>query len=113
MYVQGRRNVVKILRELIEKRRASSVLITHHNDGDMLDNLLRRDDDETKLEALNDDEIIDQIITTLYSGYETVSTTSMMAIKYLHDHQQALQQLRVNIYSHIFYFIFPIYNLKK
>lgn len=46
---------------------------------------------------LNDEEIIDQIITLLYSGYETVSTTSMMAVKFLHDHPKVLQQLRVSI----------------
>ncbi|KAI3452915.1 hypothetical protein Pfo_009578 [Paulownia fortunei] len=83
---KGRTNVVKILTELIEKRRASPVTY-----DDMLDHLLR--DVETKC-ALNDEEIIDQIITILYSGYETVSTTSMMAVKYLHDHQEALQELR-------------------
>jgi len=46
---------------------------------------------------LKDEEIIDQIITVLYSGYETVSTTSMMAVKFLHDHPKVLQQLRVSI----------------
>uniref|UniRef100_A0A6N2LEU0 Cytochrome P450 85A n=1 Tax=Salix viminalis TaxID=40686 RepID=A0A6N2LEU0_SALVM len=35
-----------------------------------------------------------QIITILYSGYETVSTTSMMAVKYLHDHPLVLEELR-------------------
>lgn len=45
---------------------------------------------------MSDEEIIDQIITILYSGYETISTTSMMAVKYLHDHPRALQELRVN-----------------
>lgn len=84
--MQGRTNVVKILREVIRKRRASS-----ENHDDMLQILLG---DETK-NALNDGEIIDQIITILYSGYETVSTTSMMAVKYLHDNQEALQELRV------------------
>lgn len=87
--MQGRTNVVKILREVMRKRRASSEV---HDD--MLQNLLR---DETK-NALNDEEIIDQVITILYSGYETVSTTSMMAVKYLHDNQEALQELRVIIY---------------
>ncbi|KAI8026186.1 Cytochrome P450 85A1 [Camellia lanceoleosa] len=35
------------------------------------------------------------MIAILYSGYETVSTTSMMAVKYLHDHSNVLQELRV------------------
>lgn len=85
--VQGRTNVVKILRQVIEKRRAASPAATY---DDMLEHLVR--------DALNDEEIIDQIITILYSGYETVSTTSMMVVKYLHDNQQALQELRVKDY---------------
>lgn len=60
----------------------------------MLEHLLREDHEDAK-NALNDEENIDQIITILNSGYETVSTTSMMAIKYLHDNQEALQELRV------------------
>ncbi|GFP87298.1 cytochrome p450 85a [Phtheirospermum japonicum] len=80
---QGRRNIIKILTELIEKRRGSKI-----NYDDMLDHMLR------DVDAMDDKEIIDQIITILYSGFETVSTTSMMAIKYLHDHPQALQELR-------------------
>ncbi|KAL3636191.1 Cytochrome P450 85A [Castilleja foliolosa] len=83
--LKGRRNILKMLRELIEKRRASK-----ENYDDMLGHMLKV---STKNE-LNDVEIIDQIITILYSGYETESTTSMMSIKYLHDHPQALQELR-------------------
>jgi brassinosteroid-6-oxidase 1 len=45
---------------------------------------------------LNDEQIYDQVFTLLYSGYETVSITTMMAIKYLHDHPKALQELRVS-----------------
>ncbi|KAJ4710723.1 Cytochrome P450 [Melia azedarach] len=83
---QGRQRVIRILQRIIEDRRASSV--TH---SDMLDHLLRNEDSNYNL---NDEEILDQIITILYSGYETVSTTSMMAIKYLHDHPRALKELR-------------------
>ena len=59
---------------------------------DILDYLLKDEDSRYKL---NDDEILDQVIMILYSGFETISTTSMMAIKYLHDHPTALQELRV------------------
>lgn len=59
----------------------------------MLDSLLKSDDCLTY--DLNDDQIIDLIITILYSGYETVSVTTMMAVKYLHDHPQALEELKV------------------
>ncbi|XP_021667225.2 cytochrome P450 85A1 [Hevea brasiliensis] len=83
---QGRKRVIKILRQIIKERRASS--ITHN---DILGHLLRN---EGSKYHLNDKEILDQVITIMYSGYETVSTTSMMAIKYLHDHPIALQQIR-------------------
>ncbi|KAJ0099944.1 hypothetical protein Patl1_21656 [Pistacia atlantica] len=88
-YRQGldaRKNIVSMLRQLIEQRRASQE--THQ---DMLGYLMRSDENRYKL---SDEEIIDQIITILYSGYETVSTTSMMAVKYLHDHPRVLQELR-------------------
>lgn len=60
---------------------------------DMLDYLLKEEDPRYKL---NDEEILDQVVMILYSGFETVSTTSMMAIKYLHDHPSALQEIRVS-----------------
>ncbi|XP_057972270.1 cytochrome P450 85A isoform X2 [Malania oleifera] len=61
--LQARKNVVYMLRHLIEKRRASS----HEAHHDMLHRLM---------------------------SYETVSTTSMMAVKYLHDHPRVLEELR-------------------
>lgn len=85
--VQARKKVNAVLKELLAKRRASDA--TH---DDILDQLLRWENPKYKL---NDEEIIDQIITILYSGYETVSTTTMMAIKYLHDNPKVLQELRV------------------
>ncbi|KAG8654236.1 cytochrome P450 85A1 isoform X2 [Manihot esculenta] len=83
---QGRKRIIKILSEIIKERRASS--ITH---DDILDHLLRNEGSKFHL---SDEEILDQIIAILYSGYETVSSTTMMAIKYLHDHPDALQQVR-------------------
>ncbi|KAG6660131.1 hypothetical protein CIPAW_03G084100 [Carya illinoinensis] len=82
---QARKNIIAMLRQLIEERRTSQE--THQ---DMLGSLMRN---ENRYE-LTDEEIIDQIITIVYSGYETVSTTSMMAVKYLHDHPGALEELR-------------------
>ncbi|XWS75665.1 hypothetical protein CRYUN_Cryun01aG0110700 [Craigia yunnanensis] len=84
---QARKNILRILGQLIEERRDSEESHT-----DMLGYLMRKDDSNRY--KLSDDEIIDQIITILYSGYETVSTTSMMAVKYLHDHPRVLEELR-------------------
>lgn len=63
----------------------------------MLDALLSGN--EGTRAKLSDDQIIDLLITLIYSGYETVSTTSMMAVKYLSDNPKALGQIRVHITS--------------
>ncbi|XP_009402829.2 cytochrome P450 85A1 [Musa acuminata AAA Group] len=89
-YHQGfkaRKRLVYILRQLIEERRVSGY---YHDD--MLDSLLKIDDSSRG--KLDDEQIIDLIIALVYSGYETVSTTSMMAVKYLHDHPGVLVELR-------------------
>lgn len=88
--MQARKNIVSMLKQLIEDRRASSEEVHH----DMLGGLMRSDDQNRY--KLTDEEMIDHIITIMYSGYETVSTTSMMAVKYLHDHPKALEELRVS-----------------
>lgn len=86
--VQARKKIVRILNQLIEDRR--NMPQTHE---DMLSLLMNSVENRYKL---SDQDIIDQIITILYSGYETVSTTSMMAVKYLHDHPRVLEELRVS-----------------
>ncbi|MED6180100.1 Cytochrome P450 85A [Stylosanthes scabra] len=83
---QARKAIVSIIREVMEERRKSQE--THK---DMLAGLMGNDESRYKL---SDEQIIDLVITVIYSGYETVSATSMMAVKYLHDHPKALQQLR-------------------
>ncbi|OIW02193.1 hypothetical protein TanjilG_02417 [Lupinus angustifolius] len=87
-YYQGlkaREKVDVILKMLLAKRKASSVTY-----DDNLQQLLENDSNY----KLDEEEVIEQIITILYSGYETVSTTTMMAVKYLHDHPKALQAIR-------------------
>ncbi|CAI9109883.1 OLC1v1009806C5 [Oldenlandia corymbosa var. corymbosa] len=82
---QARKNIVTLLRKLIDERRASG-----ETKDDMLGFLMNTEENKYKL---TDEEMIDLIITILYSGYETVSTTSMMAVKYLHDHPKALEEV--------------------
>ncbi|GAB2288945.1 hypothetical protein Dimus_023251 [Dionaea muscipula] len=84
--IKARKNIVNMLRKLIEERRASG-----DKEQDMLSCILKTEQNNYNLD---DEEIIDLIISLLYSGNQTVSTTSMMAIKYLHDHRQALDELR-------------------
>lgn len=85
--LEARKTITSMLKEIIAERRASSDI---HND--MLESLLSFNDNSR--EKLSDGHIIDLLITLIYSGYETVSTTAMMTVKYLHDNPKALQQLR-------------------
>lgn len=86
--LQARERIIRILSQLLEERRAF-----HETHLDMLGCLMKKEDNRY---ILRDEEIIDLIITIMYSGYETVSTTSMMAVKYLHDHPNVLKELRVS-----------------
>ncbi|KAJ4873541.1 Cytochrome P450 85A2 [Raphanus sativus] len=84
--IQARNNIDRLLTKLMQERRESGESFT-----DMLGYLMKKEDNRY---LLSDKEIRDQVVTILYSGYETVSTTSMMALKYLHDHPKALEELR-------------------
>lgn len=84
---QARKKLVSMLEQLIAERRSSD-----HAQNDMLAALLSGN--HGTREKLSDEQIIDLIITLIYSGYETMSTTSMMAVKYLSEHPQALEELR-------------------
>ncbi|VAH24401.1 unnamed protein product [Triticum turgidum subsp. durum] len=85
---QARKKLVSILEQMIAERRSSG---DAHDD--MLDALLRSGDDGAR-EKISDEQIIDLLIALIYSGYETMSTTSMMAVKYLSEHPRALEELR-------------------
>ena len=77
-----------MLHGIIEQRR-----ISRCSYNDILDQLLKID--PSSKVKLDDEQIIDLMIALIYSGYETVSTTSMMAVKYIHDHPRVLDELRV------------------
>ncbi|KAM4110458.1 hypothetical protein ACB094_03G196900 [Castanea mollissima] len=84
--LQARKKIHILLKQIMEKRSASRK--TH---DDMFAELIGN---EKSRYHLSEEQIFDQIFAILYSGYETVSVTSMMAIKFLHDHPKALQELR-------------------
>lgn len=84
--IQGRDAIVGMLREILEKRKASP-----NEHDDILDHILRFDDNSNS--QLTEEQIIDLMITIIYSGFETVSTTTMMCVKYLSDNPAALQEL--------------------
>jgi len=91
-----------MLGRIIEERRASG-----RSNDDMLDALLINGNDTRA--NLTGEQLIDLIITLIYSGFETVSTTSMMAIKYLHEHPTVLKELVVRMTS-VFHLISSVFR---
>ncbi|KAJ0981950.1 hypothetical protein J5N97_010205 [Dioscorea zingiberensis] len=85
--MQARKKIISILNKIINERRTSQRFR-----DDMLDSLLRNDDNTKG--KLSDEQIIDLLITLIYSGFETVSATSMMAVKFLSDHPKVLEEIR-------------------
>ncbi|KAK9090332.1 hypothetical protein Sjap_023509 [Stephania japonica] len=101
--LKARENIISIIRRMIKERRASP-----SSQPDMLDSLLKIEDSNHK--EISDENIIDQVITIIHSGYETVSTTTMMIVKYLHDHPKALQELRDTLFQKVGEYIFTQRN---
>jgi brassinosteroid-6-oxidase 1 len=89
---QARENVLRMLREVLRERRASTD--THNDMIAMLLNDKEEEDGASVNSKLTDEQILDLLISIINAGYETVSTTTMMAVKYLHDNPEALRQLR-------------------
>jgi cytochrome P450 len=92
--LQARKRIIIILKQNMAERRAFPK--THN---DMLAELLGNENTKYDLSESNE-QIYDQVFGILYSGYETVSITTTMAIKYLYGHPKALEELRV---GHSFY----------
>ncbi|CAA7399348.1 unnamed protein product [Spirodela intermedia] len=96
--LQARKRIIRLLRGLIVERRRSSPSVMKGG-RDMLSLLLREEGEEEQDvhqtgPKLTDEQIIDLLISVIYSGFETVSTAATMAVKYLHDNTSALQELR-------------------
>ncbi|KAJ4748919.1 Cytochrome P450 family protein [Rhynchospora pubera] len=87
--LKARRKLVQMLGKLVEERRASKC----SRSNDILDTILKNSED-TDCVIQTDEQIIDQIIAFVLSGYETASIVLMMAVKYLHDHPLAQDELR-------------------
>ncbi|KAM0937879.1 putative cytochrome P450 [Dioscorea sansibarensis] len=85
--LQARKEIVSMLTKIINERRTSQVFR-----NDMLDSMLNNEGDTKP--KLTDEQIIDLLITLIYSGFETVTTTSMMAVKLLSNHPKALEELK-------------------
>ncbi|XP_062088672.1 cytochrome P450 87A3-like [Humulus lupulus] len=84
--IQGRNNVIKAIKDIINERKASKTI-----KGDYLDHLLEEMEKDDKF--LNEAIAVDMIFLILFASFETASSTITLAIKMISDHPQVLAQL--------------------
>ncbi|KAL4309537.1 hypothetical protein GQ457_01G003710 [Hibiscus cannabinus] len=87
--LQGRKNTMKMLKKLLNERRAA---MPGKNRVDFFDFLLEELDKEgtTITEAI----ALDLMFALLFASYETTSLAITMAVKFLSDHPSVLRKLR-------------------
>ncbi|KAI5014218.1 hypothetical protein ZWY2020_055608 [Hordeum vulgare] len=85
--MQGRKNVMKILKELLNKRKKA----TCHESVDFID-ILISDLKENKT-LMNEKIALDLVFLLLFAGFETTSFGITVALKFLSDNPEALQEL--------------------
>ncbi|CAN6476900.1 unnamed protein product [Victoria cruziana] len=88
--LQAKVKIVELLGKIVEERRKAGAEAAS---SDILGSVLNKDDEKTKL-RLTDDQILGLLLSIIYAGYETVSTTMMMAVTYLHDNPKALREIK-------------------
>ncbi|KAL5987900.1 cytochrome P450 [Asimina triloba] len=86
--LNARKKILSMLGKIMEDRRTSP-----GDQSNWIDSLL--ESGESSRFNLTDEQTMDQVITLLHSGFETISPTTMMAVKYLYEHPKVLQELRV------------------
>uniref|UniRef100_A0ACD5YPJ3 Uncharacterized protein n=1 Tax=Avena sativa TaxID=4498 RepID=A0ACD5YPJ3_AVESA len=85
--MQGRKNVMKILRKLLDERKKAP----HQKSGDFLDLLI--DDLKEEKHLMNEKFALDLLFALLFAGFETTSSGITVALRFLTDNPKALQEL--------------------
>lgn len=78
-------------REVERRRKGRSE--GNHESKDLMDGLMDIEDEEGK--HLSDDEVVDNIVSLVIGGYQSVTLTSTWALYLLSKSPQVLQKLRV------------------
>ncbi|KAF4386771.1 hypothetical protein F8388_006726 [Cannabis sativa] len=85
--IKGRQNVIKVIKDTINKRKASKKV-----EGDFLDHLLEEMKNRDE-KFLNEAIVVDMVFMILFASFETTSSVITLAIKLVSDHPQVLAQL--------------------
>ncbi|KAL8503284.1 hypothetical protein ACS0TY_022141 [Phlomoides rotata] len=89
--LQGRKNVMKMLKKMLQQRRESTGLIKETSDRDFFDYVLKEVGQKDTL--LTEEIALDLMFALLFASYETTSLALTLAIKFLLDHPRVLKQL--------------------
>jgi ent-kaurenoic acid hydroxylase len=98
-----RRKLNAVFREEIEARRYTSKKY-----DDVMSGFMEMEDEQGN--KLNDDEVVDNIVSAIVAGYESTATAIMWAMYHLAKSPDVLAKLRV---SHIHAFIVPYSGLTE
>uniref|UniRef100_A0ACD5ZC88 Uncharacterized protein n=1 Tax=Avena sativa TaxID=4498 RepID=A0ACD5ZC88_AVESA len=85
--MQGRKNVMKILRKLLDERKTTP----RQKSEDFLDLLI--DDLKEEKHLMNENFALDLLFVLLFAGFETTSSGITVALRFLTDNPKALQEL--------------------
>lgn len=87
--MQARKRIMKTFKEMIGKRRNGE-----ENLDDFLQRMIERDSYPNN-EKLDDEEIMDNLLTMMLSGQNTTAAAMMWSVKFLSDHTDVQDKLRV------------------
>ncbi|XP_075091891.1 cytochrome P450 87A3-like [Nicotiana tabacum] len=85
--LQGRKNIVKVIRDILKKRQSSK----EKANQDFLDHMLKEVENEESL--LTEEIIVDLVLLLLFAAYETTSSSITLLFKYLNSHPEVLTEL--------------------
>lgn len=88
--LQGRKNVMRVLRELLEERKKAP----RRESTDFIDLLIEDLKEEEHL--MNERVALDLLFLLLFAGFETTSSGITAALRFLTDDPKALQELTVS-----------------
>ncbi|XP_024026528.1 ent-kaurenoic acid oxidase 2 isoform X1 [Morus notabilis] len=90
--LKARKKLVKILQDVIDRRRVKKEKILLQEKKDMMDLLLDVEDDDGR--KLDDEEIADVILMYLNAGHESTAHATLWAILFLYEHPEYLQKAK-------------------
>jgi ent-kaurenoic acid hydroxylase len=93
--MQCRRKLNSVFREELERRKVKMVTGEGgDDDGDLMSGLMHVEDEQGR--RLDDDEVVDNIVSLVIAGYESTASAIMWATYHLAKSPSALAKLRVS-----------------